>query len=54
MAISFDLTENSLISQSHYRKMAEQQMRPISRKYDDREHELPTECVAVLNVRKCG
>ena len=45
MAISFGLTKNSLVSQAHFREMAEQQMRPISRRYDDREHELPTEWV---------
>jgi acyl-CoA dehydrogenase len=45
MAISFDLTPNSLRSQAHYREMAETQMRPVSRKYDDREHELPSEWV---------
>jgi acyl-CoA dehydrogenase len=45
VAISFGLTQNSLVSQAHFREMAEQQMRPISRRYDDREHELPTEWV---------
>ena len=45
MAISFDLTPNSLRAQAHYREMAEKHMRPISRKYDDREHELPSEWV---------
>ena len=45
MAIAFDLTENSLRSQAHYRKMASEQMRTISRKYDEQEHALPTEWV---------
>jgi acyl-CoA dehydrogenase len=45
MAISFDLTQNSRVAQAHYHRIAEQHMRPISRKYDDREHELPTEWV---------
>jgi acyl-CoA dehydrogenase len=45
MAISFDLTDNTLRAQAYYREMAEQHMRPISRKYDDREHELPSEWV---------
>ena len=45
MAISFDLTPNSLRAQAHFREMAETRMRPISRKYDDHEHELPTEWV---------
>ena len=45
MAIAFDLTENSLRSQAHYRRMAGEQMRPVSRQYDEREHALPTEWV---------
>jgi acyl-CoA dehydrogenase len=45
MAISFDLTKNALASQAFFHQMAEQQMRPLSRKYDEREHELPTEWV---------
>jgi acyl-CoA dehydrogenase len=45
MAIAFDLTENSLRSQTHYRRMAREQMRPISRKYDEQEHSLPAEWV---------
>ena len=45
MAISFELAESSKQSQAHYRGVAREQMRPISRKYDDREHELPTEWV---------
>ena len=35
MAIAFDLTENSLRSQAHYRKMGIEQMRPVSRQYDE-------------------
>jgi acyl-CoA dehydrogenase len=45
MAIAFDLTENSLRSQTYYRKMALERMRPISRKYDEQEHALPAEWV---------
>jgi acyl-CoA dehydrogenase len=45
MAISFDLTPNSQRSREHYHEMAERHMRPISRKYDDAEHELPSEWV---------
>ena len=45
MAISFDLTSNSQRARDHYHEMATSQMRPISRKYDDLEHELPTEWV---------
>jgi acyl-CoA dehydrogenase len=45
MPISFELTENSVKGQAHYHAIASEQMRPISRKYDDREHELPSEFV---------
>ncbi|MEM7410808.1 MAG: acyl-CoA dehydrogenase family protein [Myxococcota bacterium] len=45
MPISFDLTDNTRTAQAHYRKMAAEQMRPISRKYDLEEHTLPTEWV---------
>ncbi|HIL00926.1 MAG TPA: acyl-CoA dehydrogenase [Myxococcales bacterium] len=45
MAISFDLTENSQISVSHYNAMARKEMRPISRKYDEEEHTLPVEWI---------
>jgi acyl-CoA dehydrogenase len=45
MAISFELSESSQKARDHYRKVAAEQMRPISRKYDDQEHELPVEWV---------
>jgi acyl-CoA dehydrogenase len=45
MPISFDLTENTKKARDHYHAMAAEQMRPISRKYDDREHEMPSEWV---------
>jgi acyl-CoA dehydrogenase len=45
MAISFELTKNSQISIAHYKAMAQEQMRPISRKYDEEEHSLPVEWV---------
>ena len=45
MAISFDLAESSQQAREHYHRVAREQMRPISRKYDDQEHELPTEWV---------
>ena len=45
MPIDFDLSEGSKISQKHYHSVAEEQMRPISRKYDLQEHDLPTEWV---------
>jgi acyl-CoA dehydrogenase len=45
MTISFELTEASQISKTHYNKVAHEQMRPISRKYDEEEHTLPVEWV---------
>ena len=43
--ISFEPTENSRLAREFYRKMALEQMRPISRRYDEEEHALPTEWV---------
>jgi len=45
MAISFELTANSCIARDHYHRVATDQMRPISRKYDEAEHVLPQEWV---------
>jgi acyl-CoA dehydrogenase len=45
MAISFELSKNSQTSKAHYNKVAHEQMRPISRKYDEEEHTLPVEWV---------
>jgi acyl-CoA dehydrogenase len=45
MAIDFELSEGSELAQAHYHKVALEQMRPISRKYDLAEHHLPTEWV---------
>ena len=45
MAIDFELTENTRLARDHFRAMARDHMRPISRKYDDQEHDLPTEWV---------
>ncbi len=45
MAIDFELSEGSRISQQHYHAIAEAQMRPVSRKYDLAEHTLPKEWV---------
>ena len=45
MAIDFELSEGSKIAQAHYHAIAVEQMRPISRKYDDLEHQLPVEWV---------
>ena len=45
MSINFELSANSILSRDYYRGIAEEQMRPISRKYDEEEHALPTEWV---------
>jgi len=45
MPIDFELSEGSKISLDHYSKIAQEQMRPLSRKYDLEEHTLPTEWV---------
>jgi len=45
MPISFDLTHNAALGRDYYHEIATTRMRPISRQYDDREHELPTEWV---------
>ena len=43
MPISFEPNENSVIAKNHYNRVAREQMRPISRKYDELEHELTRE-----------
>ena len=45
MPISFEPTENSKAARAYYHKVATEQMRPVSRKYDTQEHDLPTEWV---------
>jgi acyl-CoA dehydrogenase len=45
MPISFDKAENSIAAEAYYRGVALERMRPISRKYDDHEHDLPREWV---------
>jgi acyl-CoA dehydrogenase len=45
MAISFDLSENTRAAAQHFNRIAREQMRPYSRKYDDQEHVLPEEWV---------
>ena len=45
MPISFEASENSLVAQEHYHRIAAEQMRPLSRRYDDEEHALPREWV---------
>ncbi len=43
--IGFEPTENSQRAREFYRRMALEQMRPVSRRYDEDEHALPTEWV---------
>ena len=45
MAIDFELSGGSRLAQAHYHEVAQVQMRPISRKYDLAEHQLPREWV---------
>ncbi|MCP4002731.1 MAG: acyl-CoA dehydrogenase [bacterium] len=45
MAISFEPAENSLRARDFYHELATEHMRPISRKYDTQEHDLPVEWV---------
>ena len=45
MAISFEPTPNAQKARAHYRQIALDKMRPLSRVYDDQEHDLPEEWV---------
>ena len=45
MPISFEPTPSTLAAREHYRRIALEHMRPLSRVYDEREHDLPTEWV---------
>ena len=45
MAICFEPSQNTLRAREHYRRMALEQMRPISRHYDEHEHEAPREWI---------
>lgn len=45
MTIDFRLSESSEQARDHYHQVALDQMRPISRRYDDEEHTLPEEWV---------
>ncbi len=45
MPIDFEPTPSTDEARRHYHRIAEEQMRPISRRYDEREHELPREWV---------
>jgi acyl-CoA dehydrogenase len=48
MPISFEPTPNTEKSRAFYHRIAEEQMRPISRKYDVHEHEMPWEFVRFM------
>jgi acyl-CoA dehydrogenase len=45
MPIDFHPTENSEIARRHFNKVAHEQMRPLSRKYDQTEHGRPQEWI---------
>lgn len=45
MAISFELTRNSVLAREHYNRIAREQMRPLSREADRAEHVLPRKWV---------
>jgi acyl-CoA dehydrogenase len=45
MAIAFDLSENTRRARAYFHELAAEHMRPISRKYDELEHDLPVEWV---------
>jgi hypothetical protein len=45
MPISFEPTPSTVASRDYYSRVAREQMRPISRKYDEQEHDLPREWV---------
>ena len=45
MPISFEKAENTLAAEVHYRRVALERMRPLSRKYDDLEHDEPREWI---------
>ena len=45
MPISFELTEAAQAARAYFHAMAADHMRPVSRKYDEHEHDLPREWV---------
>ncbi len=45
MPISFDLTPPTARSKEHHNRIALEEMRPISRRYDEEEHQRPKEWV---------
>jgi acyl-CoA dehydrogenase len=48
MAISFDPAPNTVQAKTLFNTIAREQMRPISRKYDEQEHEMPWEFVRFM------
>jgi len=48
MAISFDPAPNTVAAREMYNRIAREQMRPVARKYDDQEHEMPWEFVRFM------
>ena len=48
MAISFEPSENTVKAKIFFNQVAREQMRPISRKYDEQEHEMPWEFVRFM------
>jgi acyl-CoA dehydrogenase len=45
VTICFQPSENTLRAREHYRRIALEQMRPLSRRYDEHEHESPREWI---------
>ena len=45
MPICFEPSERSRVAREHYHRIAREEMRPLSRRYDDDEHALPREWV---------
>ena len=45
MSISFEPSENTRRASEHFGRIARERMRPVSRQWDEREHELPSDFV---------
>ncbi|MCP3985726.1 MAG: acyl-CoA dehydrogenase [bacterium] len=45
MPISFEMSKTTVLARDYFRAMARDHLRPISRKYDTQEHDLPVEWV---------
>jgi len=48
MTISFEPSDNTVKAKAFFNQVAREQMRPISRKYDEQEHEMPWEFVRFM------